>query len=112
MGDEGPLLIRALPVDGGTTLSLTGVLDFATAEMLTVEIAKTPVNQGGCLTIDLTELEFIDSTGIALLVSVFRHFNAEDRGFKLVPSRADAVRRVMEVTGLDRTFPFSDETPR
>jgi anti-sigma B factor antagonist len=109
MGNEGPLLIRTAPVDGGgTTLSLTGVLDFATAETLTVEIAKTPVAEGGALTIDLTEVEFIDSTGIALLVSVFRHFNAEDRGFKLVPSRADAVRRVMEVTGLDRSFPFSD----
>jgi anti-sigma B factor antagonist len=109
MGSEGQLLIRSVPSDGdGTTLSLTGVLDFASAETLTVEIAKSPVTEGGSLTIDLTELEFIDSTGIALLVSVFRHFNAEDRGFKLVPSRADAVRRVMEITGLDRTFPFSD----
>jgi anti-anti-sigma factor len=108
MGSEGPLLIRAVPSDGGgTTLCLTGVLDFATAEMLTVEIAKTPIDDGA-LTIDLTEVEFIDSTGIALLVSVFRHFNAEDRGFKLVPSRAESVRRVMEVTGLDRTFPFTD----
>jgi anti-sigma B factor antagonist len=107
MDAEGALLIRAMPSNGGTTLSLTGVLDFASAEALTVEIAKTPVTDGGSLTIDLTEVEFIDSTGIALLVSLFRHFNAEDRGFRLVPSRADAVRRVMEVTGLDRTFPFS-----
>jgi anti-sigma B factor antagonist len=108
MESEGTLLIRSVPAEEGTTLSLTGVLDFVSAEMLTVEIAKSPATDGGCLTIDLTELEFIDSTGIALLVSVFRHFNAEDRGFRLVPSRADAVRRVMEVTGLDRTFPFSD----
>lgn len=108
MNTDGQLLIRSLSSNGGTTLSLTGVLDFASAETLTVEIAKAPIDDGAALTIDLTEVEFIDSTGIALLVSVFRHFNAEDRGFKLVPSRADAVRRVMEVTGLDRTFPFSD----
>lgn len=108
MDSEGSLQIRSAPVEGGTILSLAGVLDFASAETLTVEIAKTPVNHGACLTIDLTEVDFIDSTGIALLVSVFRHFNAEDRGFKLVPSRAEAVRRVMEVTGLDRSFPFSD----
>ncbi|HET7443922.1 MAG TPA: STAS domain-containing protein [Solirubrobacterales bacterium] len=108
MDADGQLLIRSLPSNGGTTLTLTGVLDFASAETLTVEIAKAPIDDGAALTIDLTEVEFIDSTGIALLVSVFRHFNAEDRGFKLIPSRADAVRRVMEVTGLDRTFPFSD----
>jgi anti-sigma B factor antagonist/stage II sporulation protein AA (anti-sigma F factor antagonist) len=109
VNDGDPLQIRALPIDGGTTLSLTGVLDFATAETLTVELAKAPI-EDGAITIDLTEVEFIDSTGIALLVSVFRHFNAEDRGFKLIPSRAPAVRRVMEVTGLDRTFPFSSES--
>ncbi len=108
MSGDDPLQIRALPAEGGTTLRLTGVLDFVAAETLTVELAKAPIEDGS-ITIDLTEVDFIDSTGIALLVSVFRHFNAEDRGFKLIPSRAPAVRRVMEVTGLDRTFPFSTE---
>ena len=109
MSDGDPLQIRARSMDGGTTLCLTGVLDFATSETLTVELAKAPIEDGS-ITLDLTEVDFVDSTGIALLVSVFRHFNAEDRGFKLIPSRAPAVRRVMEVTGLDRTFPFSTES--
>jgi anti-anti-sigma factor len=109
MSDGNSLQIRAVPIEDGTALSLTGTLDFVTAETLTVELAKASIDDGA-ITIDLTEIEFIDSTGIALLVSVFRHFNAEDRGFRLIPSRAPAVRRVMEVTGLDRTFPFSSES--
>jgi anti-sigma B factor antagonist len=94
---------------GGQLLSLVGELDVQNAETLAVEIAGTKVAAGGSLTIDLRELTFIDSTGIALLVSVFRRFNADDNRLHLLPSRAASVRRVMELTGLDRTLPFVPE---
>jgi anti-sigma B factor antagonist len=107
---DGPLLIRAEEdEDGGQALSLIGELDIQNAETLAVEIAGTRVASGGSLTIDLRELTFIDSTGIALLVSVFRRFNADGNRLHLLPSRAAAVRRVMELTGLDRTLPFVSE---
>jgi anti-sigma B factor antagonist len=104
---DGPLLIRAEKgEEGSQVLALAGELDVQNAETLAVEIARTEVAAGGDLTIDLRELAFIDSTGIALLVSVFRRFNADGSRLHLIPSRADAVRRVMELTGLDRTLPF------
>lgn len=106
---DGPLLIRAgEAADGGHVLALSGELDLKNAETLAVEIAKSGVADGDSLTIDLGGLEFIDSTGIALLVSVFRRFNAAGGRLRLVPSRSESVRRVMELTGLDRTLPFDD----
>jgi anti-sigma B factor antagonist len=107
---DGPLLIRAEDgEDGAQVLALTGELDVQNAETLAAEIAKTKVGDGGGLTIDLRELAFIDSTGIALLVSVFRRFNAGGDRLQLIPSRSDSVRRVMELTGLDRTLPFAEQ---
>jgi len=107
---DGPLLIRAeAAADGGQVLALDGELDIQNAETLAAEIARTEVADGGGLTIDLRELAFIDSTGIALLVSVFRRFNADGNRLHLVPSRSEAVRRVMELTGLDRTLPFAEQ---
>jgi len=104
---DGPLLIRAEEgEDGGQVLALAGELDLHNAETLAAEIARTEVTAGGSLTIDLRELTFIDSTGIALLVSVFRRFNAGAARLHLLPSHSEAVRRVMELTGLDRTLPF------
>lgn len=106
---DGPLLIRAgEAAGGGRVLALSGELDLKNAETLAVEIAKSGVADGDSLTIDLGGLEFIDSTGIALLVSVFRRFNAAGGRLRLVPSRSESVRRVMELTGLDRTLPFDD----
>ncbi|HSK49269.1 MAG TPA: STAS domain-containing protein [Solirubrobacterales bacterium] len=106
---DGPLLIRAEAAPGGGhVLALSGELDLKNAETLAVEIAKSGVADGDSLTIDLGGLEFIDSTGIALLVSVFRRFNAAGGQLRLVPSRSESVRRVMELTGLDRTLPFDD----
>jgi anti-sigma B factor antagonist len=107
---DGPLLIRAEEAEnGGQILGLAGELDIENAETLAAEIARTNVLDGGSLTIDLRELDFIDSTGIALLVSVFRRFNADGTRLQLVPSRSEAVRRVMELTGLDRTLPFVEQ---
>jgi anti-sigma B factor antagonist len=106
---DGPLQIRAEgSADGGRALILSGELDLENAEALAAEIAKTEVAPGGSLTIDLRELAFIDSTGIALLVSVFRRLNAAGSRLRLLPSRTVAVRRVMELTGVDRTLPFVD----
>jgi anti-anti-sigma factor len=104
---DGPLSIRAEEsADGGILLALSGELDLENAETLAAEIAKTEAGVNGALTIDLGALVFIDSTGVALLVSVFRRFNAAGGQLRLLPSRTAAVRRVMELTGLDRTLPF------
>jgi anti-sigma B factor antagonist len=93
--------------NGGTTLSLTGVLDFASAETLTVEIAKAPIDDGAALTIDLTEVEFIDSTGIALLVSALNR-NETGTRVSFVPSESPAVARVLELTGLAERLPLAE----
>ena len=57
--------------------------------------------------IDLSQCEFIDSTGIALIVRAWQQLDSgEGNGRALVLcSQNDQVRRVLEITGLERSIP-------
>jgi anti-sigma B factor antagonist len=95
-----------MATDGGTcTLAVAGELDMANADTLRKALDDAAAEE---VVLDMSQLEFIDSTGIALLVAAHHRRNRDGRtGFRLVGSESAAVRRVMSVTGLDRKLPFS-----
>jgi anti-sigma B factor antagonist len=102
---DGTLSIRVLEEDSVRTLALIGELDMANAGTLAAQLEQTT---DGELVLDLSELEFIDSTGIALLVAAHRRLNSGDSvRFRLIGSESLAVQRVMTLTGLDAELPFS-----
>jgi anti-sigma B factor antagonist len=104
---DGTLAIEVRQNGTEHTLSLMGELDLANAETLATAL-ETAEAETSRVTLDLTALEFIDSTGIAILVAAHRRLN-QDAGelrLRLVPSKAIAVQRVMTLTGLDETMPF------
>jgi anti-sigma B factor antagonist len=81
-------------LDLGTAPELEGPLEAAVA-------AKDP------LLLDLSECEFIDSTGIALIVRTWQDLGNGDLGGTGVAicSGNEQVRRVLEITGLEREIP-------
>jgi anti-anti-sigma factor len=93
--------------DAGWTLALAGELDMANAATLSAELERAE-RDAAKITIDLRELRFIDSTGIAVLVAAHRRLDGDDDRLRLIRSDADGVRRVLELTGLDRELPFVD----
>jgi anti-anti-sigma factor len=104
---DGTLSLRVLEEGTRRVLSLAGELDLANAGTLAAQLEQ---GTEGEVVLDMTELEFIDSTGIALLVATHRRLNrAEEVCFRLVGSESAAVRRVMALTGLDAELPFSGD---
>jgi anti-anti-sigma factor len=103
---DGTLAVRIGREDSVWTLSLAGELDLANTETLAGELEKAERAGAGLVVLDMTKLEFIDSTGIALLVSTHRRLNGDGECFRLVGSEGKAVRRVMALTGLDSMLPF------
>jgi anti-sigma B factor antagonist len=87
------------------TLALEGELDLANAATLAAELERAE-SDAAAITLDMRRLEFIDSTGIALLVSAHRRLNQAAERFQLVPSRSEAVKRVLGVTGVSAKLPF------
>ncbi|HEY1359351.1 MAG TPA: STAS domain-containing protein [Thermoleophilaceae bacterium] len=80
-------------------LELTGELDAASAPALRERLAEVATRGKGPLVIDLSALEFIDSTGLSVLLNAKRRLTRRGRGLALVCPPGH-VRRILEVTQL------------
>jgi anti-sigma B factor antagonist len=89
------------PADGHTVLSITGELDLAVAPKLEACLNDLELGPGDTLVIDLSGLEFLDSSGLRILVMA--HHRAEQEGFRFVLVRGtDPVARIFELTRMDQ----------
>ena len=78
---------------------LNGDLDLATAPKLRQELADLADCDAIDLVIDLANLEFIDSSGISVLVEALEHMRS--RGGTLVVRNPNPMaRKIFEITGL------------
>jgi anti-anti-sigma factor len=78
-------------------LVLSGELDSHTAPILEAELAR--LDDQSDVTLDLSALSFIDSSGLRVIIS--SHQARSDRGERLVLAPiSDAVRRLLEITSL------------
>ena len=91
---------------GVRTISVRGELDLSTAPELEGPLDRALESDEGSVLIDLSRCEFIDSTGIALIVRAWQRLNSGENGRALVLcSQNDQVRRVLEITGLELSIP-------
>ncbi|SCL72358.1 anti-anti-sigma factor [Micromonospora citrea] len=84
---------------GGTRLRLAGELDLSSAPELNAVIDRLVDGGERRLLVDLTELVFCDSTGIAAFVRGDNRV-AADGGWLRVTGASGRVDRVLQVTGL------------
>lgn len=94
--------------DGTHELRLSGELDQATAPQLEEPLANALGDgAGGGVLVNLTDCEFIDSTGIALLVNAYDRVGDNGRRFVLCCPHTQ-VRRLLEITGVDQGIELHD----
>ena len=93
--------------DGIRVVAVRGELDLSTAPELEGPLDQAVSASDASILIDLNECEFIDSTGIALIVRAWQNLEGNGSGHRLVIcSDNDQVRRVLEVTGLELSIPI------
>lgn len=85
---------------------LTGELDVATAPQLSGELLGLIERGIRSVTVDLAKLEFIDSTGLSVLVSSLKRLR-ENGGDLTVRSPSPSAKKVFEITGLTHIFAIS-----
>jgi len=103
-----PFDASATEIDGVRVVAVRGELDLSTAPGLE-PVLEEAVGSSEGVVVDLTECEFIDSTGIALLVRAWQRTEAEDAGSarRLVLCSSNAqVGRVLEVSGIGKSIPI------
>lgn len=104
---DGTLVVRTAREGDTHVVSFRGELDLANASTAEAALNASLESDGAQVIVDMRELEFIDSTGIALLVAALGHNGSEAR-VRFVPSASPAVTRVLELTGLAERLPLAE----
>jgi len=104
---DGTLVVRTEQNGERRVVAFCGELDLANAGTAETALDEVLGDDGAPVVVDMRELEFIDSTGIALLVAALGH-NEDEPRISFVPSQAPAVARVLELTGLAERLPLAD----
>jgi anti-anti-sigma factor len=100
-----PFKVRSEQEDGVFVIAVEGELDMNTATDLERELEGPLAAAQAPLLIDLSRCEFIDSTGIALIVRSWQALDGDgDERFALC-GVGHQVKRVLDVTGLEETIP-------
>jgi anti-sigma B factor antagonist len=91
----------------GVELKLTGELDLETTPELDEQLAAIDGGHLGRLLVDLSGVEFMDSTGLAAILRAQR--SADSSGHTLSLRRATGqVKRLFDLTGMTQRLTFED----
>lgn len=95
--------------DGIRTVSVRGELDMDTAPELEQKLNAALSGSDAAIVLDLCDCEFIDSTGIALIVRSWQRLEEEDGQRRLVLcSHNHQVRRLLKITGVESSIPIHE----
>jgi anti-sigma B factor antagonist len=101
--------IAASDRNGRAHLTLRGELDLATAPELE-ELVNARLDDGQEVVVDLRGLEFMDSSGVRVLVAAHARAARNDaRLFVVRPATGTAVAKIVDVSGLDGELNIVDD---
>jgi len=119
MSDDGNREILVTPLEleaGGTAahpeIKARGEIDVATSPRLRSALHDRFARGAEDITLDLSDVTFIDSSGLGVLVGALKQFRDQAKGsggdacdgtLRIVGAR-EPVRKVFEVTGLSSVF--------
>ncbi len=103
----GQLSVRSRRDGDAHTIALAGEMDLANAPDVERELIRAEATNATQIVMDLSELTFMDSTGIRLLITAHARSRADADRLVLVrpPAR---VLRVLTIAGVDGLLPFAD----
>src|SRR6478736_7155892 len=95
--------------DGRAVVVIRGELDLATAPDLEAALQER-LDAGQDVVVDLRELDFMDSTGLRVLVAAHARARTDGTRFAITrPKEGGAVARILTIAGIDTELEFVDE---
>ncbi|MGQ0847372.1 MAG: STAS domain-containing protein [Sporichthyaceae bacterium] len=90
-----------------TVVTVGGEIDVYTAPKLREQLVDL-VNAGQYhLVVDMEQVEFLDSTGLGVLVGGLKRVRAHDGSLRLVCTQ-ERIVKIFRITGLTKVFPIHD----
>lgn len=99
------LQLRVKIVGEATVVEVRGEIDLHWAPQLRAALIKAAQVESPRVVVDLSEVSFLDSTGIGVLVGALKRVR-EKGGVLHFCGAASRVRRVFEITGLMQALPI------
>ena len=93
------------PESDCTVVSAVGEVDVFTAPSLDEALSEVISGGSTCLIVDLSGVDFLDSTGLSVLVKALKRVRESEGSLDVVVS-ADRVAKVFRLTGLDKVIPL------
>jgi anti-sigma B factor antagonist len=94
-----PLAVERIRVDGYELLDVQGELDIATAPRMISALNEAFASLERPLLVDLSSVDFMDSTGLALLMNASRRVKRRGQGFAIV-CPGGPIARVFEIADM------------
>lgn len=94
-------------VNGWIVVAASGEIDVATAPELRDQLVALITDGSAHVIMDLEDVDFIDSTGLGVLVGAVRRARAADGDVRLVCTNS-RILKIFGVTGLDEVFTVAD----
>lgn len=88
-----------------TVVSVTGEIDVYTAPSLRERLNDLVASGNYDLVVDMQGVEFLDSTGLGVLVGGLKRVRSHDGTLRLVCSQ-EKILKVFRITGLTKVFPI------
>ena len=97
------LRIEVADTTSPTTVVLTGEIDLSTARRVREALIAISNSGETYVVVDMTNVTFLDSTGLSALVGPLKRFRSMN-GEIVLRSPTKGVRKVLEISGLTRVF--------
>jgi anti-sigma B factor antagonist len=82
---------------------LSGEIDVSTANEVKENLINLISKQSADIKLDMTNLDYIDSTGLGALIGVLKRLKENDRDIYITNTKKN-VRKIFNITGLDKIF--------
>jgi anti-anti-sigma factor len=108
---SAPFALRLEPMEGGwVRVRVEGELALTSSPVLELAVERE-LEANSDILLDLSAIDFIDSTGLRAMTSLVRAARANGRKLKLSADLPPHARRLMEIVGLLPFVPIDGEVP-
>lgn len=91
------------PTNSFWDVNLEGELDVSTADKLKEYLHKLEDEKLLDIKINLSNLDYIDSTGLGVMIGVLKKIRSEEKEIYIINPKSN-VRKIFTITGLDKIF--------
>ena len=105
MAITGTMEINADPIGGGCLLVVSGEIDLANVNIFIERLFQLSVDGDQKLVLDLTDVEFVDSTVLNALFAAAPRIRSNGGDMAIVLANP-GVRRVFDIAGVDALYPI------